>query len=145
MKKYFILFGFSLFISVSCSNSNSIEDNLVGEWIYERETFNSGSTFEDSDTRGIMIFNEDETGTWESDNDFNFGTDIEWDLQGMDTKISITRILPDEFSSFSTTQIYDLKQSGEDNFTLTFEFSFNSTQDTIPSITRFENIILTRK
>jgi hypothetical protein len=30
--------------------------------------FNSGSDLEDPDTRGIMTFNEGETGVWEDDN-----------------------------------------------------------------------------
>lgn len=143
MKNYISLFCFSLLIVISCSEDRNIEDDLIGSWIYERESFNSGIPFEDPDTRGVMIFNEDETGSWESDNGFSFRTETEWDLQSLDTKISITR-LPGEFSNFSSTQIYDIKQSGENTFTFTYEFSFNSTQDTIPSITRFENIILTR-
>ncbi len=145
MKNYILLFCCSLFIGISCSENPSIEDDLVGEWIYERETFNSGSTFEDPDTRGFMVFNEDETGRWDSDNGSSFTSEIEWDLQRMDSKIAITRIFPDALSGFSTTQIYDIKQSGEDSFTFTFEFSFSSQLDTTPLTTRFENIILTRR
>ena len=145
MKNYIVLFCFSLLIGTSCSEVRTIEDDLVGEWVYEREIFNSSSTFEDPDTRGIMIFNEDETGRWLSDNGSNFSTEIEWDLQRMDSKISITKIIPDEFFGFSTSQIYDMKQSGEDSFTFTFEFSFNSSLDTFETIKRFDNILLTRK
>ena len=145
MKNYITLLFFSLLIGFSCSEVRTIEDDLAGEWIYERETFSSGSTFEDPDTRGIMTFNEDETGTWVSENGFNLGTEIEWDLQRMDSKISITRVLPDEFLSFSTGRVYDLTQSGDDKFTFTFEFSFISILDSIESVTIFENIILIRK
>ncbi len=63
MKNYITLFFFALLIGISCSKDRTIEDDLVGELIYERETFNSGSTFEDTDTRVIMTFNEDEAGT----------------------------------------------------------------------------------
>ena len=145
MKNYMTLFCFALLIGLSCSKTRTIEDDLVGEWIYERETFSSGAIFEDPDTRGIMTFNEDETGTWMSDNGSTFGSETEWDLQRMDSKISITRILPDQFSSFSTSQIYDLKQDGADSFTFTFQISFDNLLDSIEAFTRFENIILTRQ
>ncbi len=71
--------------------------------------------------------------------------ETEWDLQRMDSKISITKNLPNELSSFSTSQIYDLKQNGDNEFTFTFEFSFTSFLDSLETTTRFENIILTRK
>ncbi|MFT6334754.1 MAG: hypothetical protein ACI86M_002169 [Saprospiraceae bacterium] len=73
MKNYIKLLCLSLLIGFSCSEGRTVEDDLVGEWIYERETFSSESTFEDPDTRGVMTFNEDETGTWISDDGFNFG------------------------------------------------------------------------
>ena len=87
MKNYFLLFCISLFIGISCSENKTVEDDLIGEWIYERETFFSGSTFEDSDVKGTMIFNKDETGIWESANGFSISNEIEWDLQRMDSKI----------------------------------------------------------
>jgi hypothetical protein len=144
MKNYITLFFFALLIGISCSKENTIEDDLVGEWVYERETFISGSTFEDLDTRGVMTFNKDETGTWVSDNGFNFSNEIEWDLQRMDSKISITKIPPPEFSNFSISQIYELKQNGDNEFVFTFEF-YLSSLDSVPTLQRFENIILTRK
>ncbi|MFT6334753.1 MAG: hypothetical protein ACI86M_002170 [Saprospiraceae bacterium] len=73
----------------------------------------------------------------------------------MDSKISITRVVLEQFSSFSTSQIYEMKQDGEDGFTFTFHVSahnilvstdsLTSILEPIESFTRFENIILTRK
>jgi hypothetical protein len=145
MKNYASVLLFTFLFCVSCSKEKTIGDNLIGKWIYERETFSSNSTVEDPDTRGVMTFNEDETGSWISDNGFNFTTETEWDLQGMDSKILITKILPIEISSFGTSQIYDIKQNGEDELTFTFEVSFPSPVDSIASLVRFDNIILTRQ
>lgn len=145
MKIYITIFLVTLLIGISCSDNRTVEDDLAGEWVYERESFISSSTLEDPDTRGIMIFNSDETGTWISDNGSNFGTEIEWDLQRMDSKISITKIFPEQFGLFGFSQIYDINQSGEDNFTFTFEVKIESLIDSIESFSRFENIILTRK
>ncbi|MFT4535816.1 MAG: hypothetical protein ACJA1A_003010 [Saprospiraceae bacterium] len=155
MKNHITLFCFALLIGISCAKERTIADDLAGEWVYERETFSSSSIFEDSDTRGVMTFNEVETGTWVSDNGFNLGTEIEWDLQRMDTKISITQISSGQFSSFSANQIYEIEQNGDDGFTFSFHFSlinFIVPTDTLTIIsepfepfTKFETIILTRK
>ena len=129
---------------ISCNNSQSIEDDLLGTWIYERETFSSSSTFEDPDTRGIMTFNEDETGSWLSDNGSSLAQDIEWDFQRMETRISITKIFPGNLSGFSSSRVYSVTQDGEDSFTFRYELSFESQIDTFESFLSFENIILTR-
>jgi len=145
MKNYFLLFLVAGFIAISCS-TDSIECDLVGEWVYERETFNSFSTFEDPDTRGIMVFNEDETGTWITNDGFEFGQDIEWDLQSNDSQIAITRKFSSEFQFPGNTQIYTINQSDQKNFTLKFELRIDDFLDSLNnSFVQFENIILTRK
>lgn len=145
MKNYITLFCFSLLIGISCSETRTIEDDLQGEWVYEREKFHSGTTFEDTDTRGIMTFNEDETGLWLSDSGSSFGNEIEWDLQRDGSKIAITRISPSGSEIFETTLIYDLVQDGVDMFTFTSNKSYISWPDTSVEIVVFENIILTKK
>lgn len=146
MKNYMLLFLFALLFGYSCSESNSIEDDLVGEWVYERETFISGVTFEDSDKRGIMIFNKDETGRWLSDSEFNIAENIEWDLQSMDTKIAITKKYPESFMFTETPQLYDLAKNNEDQFTFTYSYKFESFPDSLGGdFEIFENIILVRK
>ena len=144
MKNYFLLLCISLFVGISCSETRTLEDDLIGEWIYERETFNSSSSFEDPDTRGVMTFNKDETGTWVSDNGLSFAIDLEWDFQQMETKISITKNYSSQTSGFIFSRIYDITQTDEDSFTLRYELNFESQIDTIEPYVNFENIILTR-
>ena len=145
MKNYITLFCVSLLVGISCSETRTIEDDLQGEWVYEREWFHSGTTFENPDTRGIMTFNEDETGLWLSDSGSNFGSEIEWDLQRDGAKIAITSIFPNGSETFESTMIYDLAQDGTEMFTFTSNKSYISWPDTLEEIVVFENIILTKK
>ena len=141
--KYLGLATFILLFASSCSKEKTISDELVGEWLYERETFRSSSTFEDQDTRGTMSFLEDETGRWTPVQGFS-EFDIEWDLQSNDTKISITKVLEGTTSSYNIGLVYDLNRNDEDSFTFTRHIKFESPIDSLEDFEQFENIILTR-
>ncbi|MDF1696638.1 MAG: hypothetical protein P1U56_12430 [Saprospiraceae bacterium] len=130
-------------ISISCSKNKTISEELVGEWNYERETFNSFSTFEDPDIGGTMVFQDDETGLWSQSNGV-FDYDLEWDLQVNDEKIALTKYPNTIGLSIPFTTIYDLTRIDEDNFRLRFHIKFDSPIDTIESFEQFENIILER-
>jgi len=146
IKNYILLLLFSAYFAFSCSKSEGIEGDLVGEWVYERETFNSNIIFIDPDTRGIITFYEDETGLWFSDDANNFSTLLEWDLQSNESEIAITRKFDTETLLPSTTRIYKLNQMDQNNFTLTYEFTLDTIIDGEPTtLSQFENIILTRK
>ncbi len=129
--------------AISCGKEKTISEELVGDWFYERETFNSFSIFEDPDTEGFMSFSEDETGNWSQANGFQ-DFSLEWDLQANDTKIAITRYLIDQPTIFPSTLIYDLQREDEDNFTFTFHIKVESPIDSLEEFEQFENIILTR-
>jgi len=132
-----------VFISISCGKEKTISEELAGEWLYEREAFNSFSPLEDPDTAGFMSFRDDETGNWMKSNSFpNY--DFEWDLQSNDQKIAMTKYLTGFGTNFPITTVYDLKRTDEDNFTLTNHFKFESNIDTIEGFEQFENIILLR-
>jgi len=139
-------FGFVLLIllfAISCAKEKTISEELVGEWVYERETFNSFSTFEDPDTQGNMTLRKDETGDWIPSLGFtNF--EIEWDLQADDTKISITKSIVGVPSTVEVGTIYTLNRMDEDNFTITRHIKFEAVADTLEPFEQFENIILTR-
>lgn len=132
-----------LIFCISCGKEKTVSEELVGEWLYERETFNSFSVFEDPDTQGTMIFNEDETGIWASSLGFS-EFKIEWDTQVDDSKISITRRLIGSPSSFETGIIYDLTRTDENNFTFTRHIKFEAPADSLDAFEQFENILLTR-
>lgn len=133
-----------VFFLGGCGQSDSIGDRLVGEYVYERETF-SGGTFEDFDTKGLMTFRKGETGSWISDSAILAGTSpqFEWDLQGADTRIAITKTTLFLDDPLYTTKVYDLEEEENGVFRMTYFFELQSFQDTLQSIVRFENIILT--
>lgn len=138
-----VLFLFVVICMFSCGKEKTRSDELVGDWLYERETFNSFSTFEDPDTEGYITFREDETGNWSQSIGFlNFS--LEWDLQANDEKISITKYALETQIIFPSSTVYDLKRMDEDNFTLTFHIKTESPSDSIPGFEQFENIILKR-
>jgi hypothetical protein len=138
-----LLFLLVIIITLSCGKEKTISDELVGEWFYERETFNSFSSFEDPDTQGIITLNEDETGNWSTSAGFlNF--DLEWDLQSNDSKIAITKSVLGQLNIFPYTTIYDLKRTDENYYTLTYHFKTESSIDTLEGFEQFENIIITR-
>jgi RecQ family ATP-dependent DNA helicase len=120
----------------------TISEELVGDWLYERETFNSFSTFEDPDKKGMMVFREDETGMWDSANNFN-KFDFEWDLQSNDEKISITKYHKSQHF-FASSTIYDITRADEDNFTFRFHLKLESHIDSLEEFEQFENIIISR-
>ncbi len=143
MKKLFPFLLLTVIIS-SCSSDKTIEDELVGSWLYERETFNSFSTFEDPDVSGELILRLDETGTWKTDIGFT-SREIEWDLQMKDSKIAITKTFGDVFNNIALTTIYDITRNGEDDFTFTSHRKFtNNNSEPSEPFEQFENIILTR-
>jgi len=141
------MFRIVIFLGVTllsgCSKSDSIEDRLVGEYVYERETFNGG-TFEDQDVKGLMTFNSDETGLWNPADGVFTGAapEFEWDLQGDDTRIAITRSSSFLDDNIYSTLVYDLSEN-DGVFSFRYFFEFENFQDTTSSIVRFENIILT--
>lgn len=142
MRPLLFIFLISIIFS-SCGKEKTISDELVGDWLYERETFNSFTTFEDPDTEGYMSFKEDETGNW-SANSTSLNFSLEWDLQSNDEKISITKYIIGQQNVFPSSTIYDITRTDEDNFTFTFHFKAESIIDTIEPFEQFENIILTR-
>lgn len=138
-----ILFLFIVVCMFSCAKEKTISEELVGDWFYERETFNSFSSFEDPDTEGYISFNEDETGNWNPSLGFlNFS--LEWDLQSNDEKISITKYALDPAFFFPSSTLYDMKKTDEDNFTFTFHIKTESSIDSLEGFEQFENIILSR-
>lgn len=131
-----------ILLTISCGKE-SVEDMIVGKWVYERETFNSFSTFEDPDVSGLITFLDDETGSYESN--FFQARDLEWDLQVMDSKISLTQYLPLFAGDFFTnTTIYDLDVKSDNEIVLNYTVEFESISDTLESLFIFENLILTR-
>lgn len=142
MKKGALLL-FVLICFLSCGKEKTISDELVGDWLYERETFNSFSTFEDPDSEGYISFREDETGNWSTSSGFlNFS--LEWDLQSNDEKIAITKYGLELQILFPSMTLYDIKRTDEDNFTFTYHIKTESPIDTIEGFEHFENIILSR-
>ena len=142
MRKILLFFSIVV-LAFSCSEEKTVGDELVGDWLYERETFNSFTTFEDPDTEGYMSFREDETGNWSAhETMLNFS--LEWDLQANDEKIAITKYIIGHQNVFPSTTIYDITRTSEDKFTFTFHFKTESVIDTIEPFEQFENIILTR-
>ncbi len=117
--RYYFLFLFIIFGS-SCSKEESKEDVLIGDWLYTREYYKQESTYNDTDTKGVITFNEDETGIWMRTNILNTSTKFEWDLQQMDHRISISKGLNHITSSHTTTKVYEFWLSG-DELTLTYE------------------------
>ena len=107
-------------MGLSCSKEVSKEENLIGDWIYSREYDKLESTYNDTDIKGIITFNEDETGNWMRTNIINTNTKFEWDLQQMDRRISISKGLNYITSSHTTTKVYEFWLSG-DELTLTYE------------------------
>lgn len=142
MKKYLFFLSIAL-VSISCQKDKTITEELVGNWVYERETFNSFSTFEDPDTEGFINLNADETGEWTpSNNILNF--DLEWDLQDQDQKIAITKSIELVDNTILSTTVYDITRKSEDEFMFRFHQKFESQIDSIEDFEMFENIILTR-
>lgn len=137
------LFVFVIILLTCSCAKDSIEDMIVGKWVYERETFNSLSTFEDPDVSGLITFLDDETGSYESN--FFQARDLEWDLQVMDSKISLTQYLP-LFAGdlFTNTTIYDLDVKSNNEIILNYKVEFETISDTLESLVIFENLILTR-
>lgn len=130
-------------LCISCGKEKTISEELVGNWVYERETFNSFSSFEDPDVAGFINLREDETGDWTPSSGFlNF--DLEWDLQAEDQKIAITKSFPDFETPILITRVFDLTRNSEDSFTFRFHQKFESQVDTLEDFEQFENIILTR-
>lgn len=130
-------------LCISCAEEKTIKEELVGEWVYERETFDSNSSVDDFDTQGFMILHEDETGTWTPFNGF-FYYDVEWNIQSNDQKISMTKYKMGNQNTSIVNTIFDLKRMDEDNYTLTYYLAYKSEIDTTETIENFENIILTR-
>ncbi len=129
MKNHLTLLFFTLLIGVSCSKERTIEEDLIGDWIYERTYYKEGSTYNDTDTKGIITFNEDETGNWMRINILNINTPFEWDMQDMDRRIAISKNLNHVSSSQTNTKVYELRRNGIDQLTLTYEiYSFQSMQ-----------------
>ena len=141
MKNYIPLLFLIIIIGNSCSEERTIEDGLIGDWIYERETFTAGSNYNDSDIIGVMTFNEDETGNWMRTSQINTNTSFEWDFQKMDTRISISKGLFFVSSASTSTRVYEVKQEGDDKFTFTYEIYLNQL-DTLPLLQEFEHIVL---
>lgn len=128
---------------ISCEKEKTISEELVGDWMYEREANSNISNFEDLDTAGLMSFASDETGIWSQSNGFvNYS--LEWDLQSNDEKISITKFLNGSQVLFPINRIYDLQRTDEDNFTFTYDTEFDVVFDTINVLQQFEQIILKR-
>ena len=142
MKQFLILLLIA-FVSVSCGKEKTVHDELIGDWLYERETFNSFTTFEDFDTEGYISFRDDETGNWSSNEGF-IDFSLEWDLQADNEKISITKYPLNQPFLFPINTIFDLKRTNEDYFSLTFHIIAESPIDTLADFEQFENIILTR-
>jgi len=144
MKLKSFTFLFFILIVIACGdNTSDLHDQFVGEWVYERETFNSGIVFEDPDINGIMRFNANETGTWQSNATNSFqATDFQWDLQYNDDIIVISKRFSfnNEGDLFSNTN-YTITSNNQDQITLTDSYKIEG--DSI-DYERFENIILTR-
>ena len=138
-----ILFLFVVICIMSCGKEQTTSDELVGEWFYERETFNSFSSFEDPDTDGFISLSPDETGPWSTSSGF-LNYNLEWDLQSNDEKIAFTKYVVGQQNIFPFTTIYDLKRTDENNFTLTYHIKTEPPIDTLDGFEQFENIILTR-
>lgn len=145
MKNGIILLLFVM-VSISCSSDKTISEELEGTWLYEREVFSSGTNFDDPDVRGVISLAADETGEWDSDSPdaFNFGFDLEWDLQANDTKIALTRSFKTFTDTIFSTTIYTISRKDEDNFTFTHHIKHDSPIDSIEGFEIFENIILLR-
>ena len=130
-------------LTLSCQKEKTVSEELIGDWLYERETFNSFTSFEDLDTEGYISFREDETGNWSSNGGF-IDYELEWDLQQNDAKISITKYPLNQPFLFPISTIYDLKRTSEDEFTFTFHIVAESPIDSLENFEQFENVILTR-
>lgn len=140
-RSHLFLFFFIL-LTISCGKE-SVEDMIVGKWVYERETFSSFSTFEDPDVSGLITFLDDETGSYESN--FSLARDLEWDLQVMDSKISVTQYLSLVSGDlFTNTTIYDLDIKSDNEIVLNYTAEFETISDSLESLFIFENLILTR-
>lgn len=137
------IYWFAIVVLFSCTKEETISDKLVGDWVYERETYNSFSSFEDPDTKGLITFRTDETGVWTSSEEF-FKFSLEWDFQQGNTKISVTKYPLNTAFLFPSTTIYDITASEDDSFTFTYHIMTESPVDSFPDFEQFENIILTR-
>jgi len=148
MRNYLFIF-IIVFLGVSCDEAPEISEELIGEWIYERELFLKDGSFSTvDDLSGLINFNEDKTGNWNPSNPLflSFFYELEWKVDESKDKITIIKELVSEFTvSVPTTRDYDLKRTDENTFTFTYLLeSLDEVTNTVEVI-EFENIILTRK
>lgn len=131
------------FLTFSCKKDATISEDLIGDWLYERETFDNSTSFEDLDTEGYMSFRRDKSGNWNQSNVF-FSFILEWELQSEDTQLSISRELITTPPPSAFTRVFDITRVDENNYILTYHLKIPDPSETIEGLEQFENIILTR-
>ena len=95
------LFVLVVVLFASCKNGVDISEELVGDWIYERENFlKNGSLSPVEDLSGLINFKEDKSGNWNPSNllFLSLFYDLEWKVDESKDKITIIKDLIAEFT-----------------------------------------------
>ncbi len=143
--KYLIL---TIFLAYSCQGDKLIEEDLIGEWIYERELSSTFSNLLDRDIAGKIILSSEGTGSWDSDLILvgPVSLDVSFDLvwQFDENKKQVELIKTSTSSSAETLRTYTVQKLTANRINLIYENKIVNNFETINIIDEFENIFLTR-
>ena len=133
-----------ILVLTSCSKEKTISEELVGNWLYERETNINFSATMDPNTLGDFHFDEIETGTWNQSNPITKKSAIQWKLQDNDTKLAITNLATGDPNFAVSTTVYDLVRVTENNFRLRLYSNDQFMVEPMEITTYFDNVVLMR-
>lgn len=133
-------------LTISCQNGEDITEELIGNWVYERETFNHMPPMgEVKDVSGLIKLEIDGTGFWDPSIP-SLNSLLEWQVDKCGDQITIIKtVYVTNVEVFPKTRIYELKRTDENNFTLTYLLEGLDEMTNTMEVLEFENIILTRK
>ena len=143
MRIYLSIILLTFFIT-SCQKDKLIEEELQGEWSYERSLSVTFNNLSDYDLNGTIIFNPNNVGFW-NDTKGEYNYNIEWYFDEALQTIEIFKY--DQDQNFELAEIVKFNLIKENNQTFIMEFQEEkpSVLDPEKVFVYFEKIELTRK
>lgn len=143
MRIYLSIILLTFFIT-SCQKDKLIEEELQGEWSYERSLSVTFNNLSDYDLNGTIIFNPNNVGFW-NDTKGEYNYNIEWYFDEALQTIEIFKYDQDQNLELAEIVKFNLIKETDQTFIMEFQEEKPSVLDPEKVFVYFEKIELTRK
>ena len=140
----FITIALITIFCTSCQDEKILEEEIIGEWTYERELSPTFNNLLDYDESGTLSFNSDGTGIWNDlTEEYNFS--LTWHFDEALHSIEIAKFDKDQNLEFVENIKFIVTRQNDEILRLEFKEEIPSVLDTNQVIIHFEYITLTKK